>query len=100
VVGGLEAGVLVSDLVCGMAGKDSGDVEDYGRFLKSERVLRGGLVSKCIEPSCSSVPSWTLGSARARSSVSSCLPGELYFDMILVHRKPQIKKLQLAIVPV
>jgi hypothetical protein len=34
----------------GMAGEDSRDVEDDGSLFVGERVLRGGFVSKGIEP--------------------------------------------------
>jgi hypothetical protein len=50
VVGGLEARLLGSRLVGGMAGEDGGDVEDDGGFLKRERVLGGCLVRKGVEP--------------------------------------------------
>jgi len=50
VVGNLEHGFLVAVLVSSMAGEDSRDVEDDGSLFVGERVLRGGLVSKGVEP--------------------------------------------------
>jgi len=50
---GLEPGVFVTVLVRSMAGEDSRDVENYGRLLIREGVLRGWFMCKCVKPDMS-----------------------------------------------
>ena len=75
-VGGLEAGVVGSILIRGMAGEYRGDVEDDRRLLVGQGILRGRLVGKGIEP------------------------GEGDLDVILVDGKSQVEQLQLAVVAI
>ena len=50
VIGGLEAGIIGTVLVCGMTGQDGRDVEDNRCFLVCERVLGSGFVCEGIIP--------------------------------------------------
>lgn len=49
-IGRLEPDIFVAILVGSMTGQDGRDVEDDAGFLVCERVLRGRLVCKRIEP--------------------------------------------------
>lgn len=50
VVRSLEPRLLGARLQCSVAGQHGADVEDDGRLLECERVLRGGLVRERVEP--------------------------------------------------
>jgi hypothetical protein len=76
VVCGLETGIVGAILVCGMAGKNSRDVENDRGFFECEGVLRGWLVSERIIPS----------------------KGDL--DMALINRESEVQELKLSVVSI
>jgi hypothetical protein len=73
-----------------MAGEDGRDVEDDRGLFVSERVLRGGFVSKGIEPAEVSKV-YTCGVNMSRSGRDG--PGKRDLDVVLIDRKAQIQQL-------
>lgn len=95
-VGGLEARIFGAVLVGGMAGQDSGNVEDDGGFFIGERVLGDSLVRKSIVPGMC----LCLVFRDKKLFQAAILPCERDLDMILIDRKPEIQQFQLAVVTV
>jgi hypothetical protein len=50
VVGGLQTGIICAVLICGVAGKYSGDIEDDRGLLEGEGILRRWFVGEGIVP--------------------------------------------------
>lgn len=85
VVGGLETSIFGAVLDGCIAGQDSGDIENQRCLLKSQRVLRGRLLRKSIEP-------MVCKSSDAAEEKPCSVPSEENLDMSLVDRKPQVQK--------
>lgn len=93
-----DAGIFGAILIRSVTGQDSGDIEQDGRFLKCERVLRRRLGGKCVEPSSDVEPASASGVPRRQCA--AYLPGERYLDVILIHGKTEIQELKLSIISI
>jgi hypothetical protein len=93
VVGSLETGIIVAILKVGMAREYGRDVEYYGRLFIGEGVLGCWFVGESVEPENSKLD-WE------SACTTDSIPSERDLDVVFVHREPQIKQFELAIISV